>query len=514
MLKDSRSYEVQIIDAVRSVNRALGGTYGTSSAIYKNEFNQYEVQLIDAIKGIGRTLSGKGLSLAGGAGAADLSGYATVAQFQDLSRRVTTLENESFFRLVDGNVTLKEQYQNLWVPGWLAAGGIGSEGSGGVSYLRELSDVYHGENSVLRADGTSAVAGDSLVYNSTLGWVAAPVSGGGGDAGAIKKIAIGSSQVSPDSNGVASITTEVLNQVRWYVNENIIITRDLTTGTPIASIQLGGPNSQAVQLYAPSGGGGGVSGYIGMNAVQSTSQAQYLFGIPYINATASASSPSRIVWDSVNDAWHFYGNVYADGWVAAGGIGSSSGGGVTNLSQLDDVSLSSPSNNQFLYYDNGYWKNTALKTINNISIIGSGNISISGGGGGGISSVSLAPGTNNGTLKLTVDSSVTDNIAVKGLGALAYKSSLLASDIPDISGKYVTLDTTQNNISGAKTFTTKTNFTGGLAVPQTAYIDLGPVRIKFENNALHITKVDPNDNNNYGIYADGFVSAGGVDQNS
>ena len=104
MLKDSRSYEVQIIDAVRSVNRALGGTYGTSSAIYKNEFNQYEVQLIDAIKGIGRTLSGKGLSLAGGAGAGDLSGYATIAQFQDLSRRVNILENESFFRLVDGNL--------------------------------------------------------------------------------------------------------------------------------------------------------------------------------------------------------------------------------------------------------------------------------------------------------------------------------------------------------------------------------------------------------------------------
>ena len=50
-VRDSHSYETQIIDAVRSVNRALGGTYGTSSAIHKPEFNQYEVQLIDAIKG-------------------------------------------------------------------------------------------------------------------------------------------------------------------------------------------------------------------------------------------------------------------------------------------------------------------------------------------------------------------------------------------------------------------------------------------------------------------------------
>lgn len=179
MLKDSRSYEVQIIDAVRSVNKALGGTYGTSSAIYKSEFNQYEVQLIDAIKGIGRTLSSKGLSLVGGG-----VGEVTAEQFQALSQRVTKLEQESFFRLVDGNVTLKEEYRNLWVPGWMAAGGIGSGGGGGggSSYLKEMLDVYHNGNGILRADGTAVVAGDALVYNSTLGWVAAPVSGGGGSS--------------------------------------------------------------------------------------------------------------------------------------------------------------------------------------------------------------------------------------------------------------------------------------------------------------------------------------------
>ena len=38
----------------------------------------------------------------------------------------------------------------------------------------------------------------------------------------------------------------------------------------------------------------------------------------------------------------------------------------------------------------------------------------------GVTSVSLASGTNNGTLKLTVNGSTTDNIAVKGLGSMAY----------------------------------------------------------------------------------------------
>lgn len=40
-----------------------------------------------------------------------------------------------------------------------------------------------------------------------------------------------------------------------------------------------------------------------------------------------------------------------------------------------------------------------------------------------IGSVSLTTGTNNGTLKLTVDGTATDNIAVKGLGSAAYTAS-------------------------------------------------------------------------------------------
>lgn len=42
---------------------------------------------------------------------------------------------------------------------------------------------------------------------------------------------------------------------------------------------------------------------------------------------------------------------------------------------------------------------------------------------GTIQSVSLATGTNNGTVKLTVDGTVTDNIAIKGLGSAAYTNS-------------------------------------------------------------------------------------------
>ena len=40
-------------------------------------------------------------------------------------------------------------------------------------------------------------------------------------------------------------------------------------------------------------------------------------------------------------------------------------------------------------------------------------------GDGSVQNVTLASGTNNGTLKLTVDGTTTDNIAVKGLGSAA-----------------------------------------------------------------------------------------------
>lgn len=47
----------------------------------------------------------------------------------------------------------------------------------------------------------------------------------------------------------------------------------------------------------------------------------------------------------------------------------------------------------------------------------------------GVHSVALAGGTNNGTLKLTVDGTATDNIAVTGLGDLAFKDSLAKADV-------------------------------------------------------------------------------------
>ncbi len=275
MLRDSSSFERQIIDAVRSVNRALGGATG-STALNRSDYNQYEVQLIDAIRAIGRTLSGNGLSVAGGGGAVDMSGYATVLQFQDLSRRVTKLENESFFRLVDGNVTLKEEYQNLWVPGWLSAGGIGtgSSGGGGSSYLKELLDVYHGGNGVLRADGTAVVAGDALVYNATLGWVASPVSGGGGSSVVVTQST--ASGVQTTTISVDGVGTEIAVKAVSFGTQGtdkIPITIGATTKNVLTAHQsLSGyvPTSRQVNGHPLTGDVTVTKGDIGLGNVENT----------------------------------------------------------------------------------------------------------------------------------------------------------------------------------------------------------------------------------------------------
>lgn len=479
MLKDSSSYERQIIDAVRSVNKALGGTYGTSSAIYKNEFNQYEVQLIDAIKGIGRTLSGKGLSVVGVAG-----GVVDDAAFQSLSRRVTKLENESFFRLVDGNVTLKEDYQNLWVPGWLAAGGIGTGGGGGVSFLKELTDVHHDDTGILRSDGTAVQNGDVLVYDSENGvWNAAANSGGGGGSTVeVTSHATAAAQSLIATITVDGVSTGIYNDVRWG-------TYDSSTHTIPVTI-----NGTTRILCVDGYGGGSVTGYIGMTAVQSTSQQQALFGIASINATSSASSSSRIIWDSTNNAWHFIGNVYADGWIAAGGIGSGSSGGGSNVSISNLLS-----------------SGTRVATI---TIDGTGYdiLAPSGGGSGGSGtvtsvglsvptglSVSGSPITTSGTLRISL--------------ASGYKIPTTAE-----LDNFVTLDTAQT-ITGAKTFSTNPltiDSSSGISVNAASYVDIGEARLVYDSvsNALHVTKRTGGTASPVGLYADGFVAAGGTGSGS
>ena len=64
-------------------------------------------------------------------------------------------------------------------------------------------------------------------------------------------------------------------------------------------------------------------------------------------------------YNSANGGVHLVGGgLYADTYISALGL-SGGGGGASSLSELSDVTITSPSNGQALIYDNGQWKNGA-----------------------------------------------------------------------------------------------------------------------------------------------------------
>ena len=489
----------------------------------------------------------------------DLSGYVTTVTFNstiaNLQEQIDALEN--YFEVDgSGNITLKSPHQNLWVPGWLAAGGIGSGGGGGGGGTN-LSAVW-----------------DSLTKNPPL------------DEYANTKIHIDHIPLSDLAVWLATTETDP-TVPSWAKQTNpsfyIGTTQVLTS-----------PNDQAL------------TGILSINATSLVDSASRIVWEP--NAGGEGIG-----------AWHFYGNIYASGWVASGGIGvgggsytpgtgiditnneislktastsvlggvkvdgttitisdgviSAVGGGGGSVTVVDNLTSSSATSalsaNQGKtlksIIDAGYvfkgflepeedgtgvcdypvcfitGKSGRYSAYSNISLsLSDGElallyraknsstwnyvktkISVSGGGGGTVTSVgmsvpsemSVSPSqiTSSGTFAVTWANQTKNKVLASpssgsGSGAPSFRA-LVAADIPDLSDKYVTLDTDQNNISGSKTFTKP--LTVNAAVGD-SYIDIGNARLVYDSgtNALHITK--KSGTQAVGLFADGFVAAGGV----
>lgn len=144
--------------------------------------------------------------------------------------------------------------------------------------------------------------------------------------------------------------------------------------------------------------------YLARTKVKSAAAQDTLLGITAIsNAAASdATDKSRIEWDADNDAWHFYGNIYTDGWWSGRGVSPGGGGGGGSIDPAAMWSLlGAPTSEQ----------------INSTHI--SFPVTSVAGYTGAVSAAQIA--------------------AALGLGSLAYKSSLSVSDIPDLSGTYLPL---------------------------------------------------------------------------
>lgn len=331
----------------------------------------------------------------------DLSGYVTTDTFGaailDLQTQIDALEN--FFEIdSSGNVTLKSAYQNLWVSGWLAAGGIGTGGGGGSQTLSDLLDVSLSNlstNDVLSFNGTDWV-------NRHLESYVLPAA----SSGALGGIRIGYTQ-----------------NAKNY------------------PVRLDGNN------------------------------------MAYVN----------VPWE-----------------------GGGSGGGVTSLYELDEVLYStSPSTNNVFYFNGTLWTATALRTVNGSSIIGSTDLSVgtvtsvSINAGTGISVSSTSAITTSGTRTISLNQTY-QSYATHGEAAYNWGNHATAG--------YVTLSGDPQTITGAKTFTTNPVTIGtGSGLSVATYIDIGDARLEYDDGAfaIRITK-KTGVSRTIGLYADGFVAAGGT----
>ena len=580
----------------------------------------------------------------------DLSGYVKTDAFESLSGRVATLESESFWMLDnDGNVTLKPQYENAWVPGWLAAGGVGSGsgGGGGVSYLRELTDIYHNANGVLRADGSAVQNGDALVYDSANSrWIAAAVSGGGGgitidtnlsptSGNAVANSAIyaalsekqeslvsgtniktingesilgsGDIQIQGGGGGGGTVTSITLTQGTGITvsNSGTAIT---TSGSRTISISSSyrtlinngntaygwGNHASAGYLTASSLSGYATESWVSQQGFASASDLSSL-----LSRVTSIEDWFEIVTVGTQSALHVKQGraLYSDSWIAAGGVGSGSGGGSgtyvawgtksgntrpltvegTTETLLLDGALSGYATQSWVGQQ-GYVTSQALNTTlagyaTNLALAGKQDkypFTITGASGATYALGNFV--TIDGAQTITGAKTFSGGITMSGANILpsaddanslgsndyrfnaAFIRNIYTSFFQFRDGEtkavrgniafgdgYLQLSLAGTNAANymfysgsgffkqgggvplgrsdhrwSSVYSVDADLSGDLALASTSHIDIGPLRIEYDatNRALHITKKDSTDTETYGLYADGFVAAGGVQQNS
>jgi len=155
--------------------------------------------------------------------------------------------------------------------------------------------------------------------------------------------------------------------------------------------------------------------YLAGTRVKNSTSLDTLLGVSAISYGLSSDNNdvTRIEW--VADAgglgvgaWHIKGNLYADGWISAGGLspGGGGGGGIDPLAMWQILT----NNPSLAQYDN-YTKISA----DHINFPVTSVVGLT----GGITAQQIAQALN--------------------LGSFAYKNSLSASDIPDLSGTYLPL---------------------------------------------------------------------------
>lgn len=523
-------------------------------------------------------------------GGADLTNYVRASDFEDLTNRVSALEGESFFTLDDdGNVTLKPDYLNLWVPGWLAAGGVGTGGGGTGGSLYGLLEVdaatSPSQDDVFYFNGSkwTSIPVKTINGNSILGSGNIVISGGGGGGGSsVAWGTPGSDYIPLTVDGTTknlltahqSLASYALKtggsnynfEVATLILPNGTLGRYAGTGTLDERIQFSFTDPSTVTptiatrvlayttdiptaLKNPKALTFGSKTYDGSAARQILAS-----DLGAASASDLTSLDGRVsgiegwfevvnVGTQANPEYALHAKsgyaIYSDSWISAGGIGSGGGGGGAS------VSWGTPGADYVPLTVEGTTKNllTAHQSLSNyVTLNGTQTItgtktfssSVYVGGNVFVNSVNSIDQSNASMSLFNYGARATKSFNAYGTGIslracdsngdqvniLAVNSGVILAGKtlrPNYNATGVDLGSSAND--GGRwgvLYAGSADLTGHISMASASYIDIGPLRIEYDstNKALHITKASSGDTENYGIYADGFVAAGGVQQTS
>lgn len=262
----------------------------------------------------------------------------------------------------------------FWTEQYISALGqqTGGGGGGGASTLDELNDVYL----------TNPTNGQALVYDAVSGkWVNQTIQAGTDMQTVWSSLAGATSQqinISHLTDALATYATQS------WVSQNFItvayfdrLFRAYNGNTLVSHNDVTSTIDNIKAMF-----GFWTEQYLSALGNNSGGGGQLLALSNMADVTLTTPSAGQVLtFDAVSGKWV-------------------NGAGVTTLANLTDVTLTSLANEQALIYNSvsGKWENTTLKTINGQHIVGSGDISVGGGASGNY--LPLTGGTLTGALNI------------------------------------------------------------------------------------------------------------------
>ena len=428
---------------------------------------------------------------------------------------------------VNGSLTLKLNpiYAGLWAEGWISAGGVGSGGGGGGGSTVSVTQILTSGTSIatISVDGVATTiyapsgGGTQVSWGTASGYVI-PLTVGG----TTKNLLLSSALTGYATESWVTSQGYLTSYTEQYRGTVTSVTLSSGTGITVSNsgtaITSSGSRtisiSSTYQTYISHGetaygwGDHAQAGYL--------TQHQSLAGYATESWVQSQGylTQHQSLTGYATESW-----VQQQGYATAAWVGEQ--GYLTALGYIGTTQVQASSAKQ------------ALAGITQIGLISSSGSTPA----GTLKPISIGSSSIVPKYGLRWTYQYLDQSTINPTLTTVNKTIAFTDDIPtpkklyfgSTSGTYYDTTaqkvltasqiggvdlTSDQTIAGVKTFSDGI-IGGDVTLPQNKHIDIGPLRIEYDdtNKALHITKADGNDTNTYGLYADGFITAGAANPN-